>query len=181
MNVIDENARPYLMPMIKGDPVGLDATGREFVATWVAKVAVTARSASPNVLPIEKAWTDWLYNNRVIQPNWHASVGHYIGVEPFWYRPEDVSSTPPPDAPASWQSDPIFASHGVAAFLAVGHLAIEVLGFTNGILTQVAGPPETAMLDIWPQTGIAVEWPPAEHIDDAGLHLWARRFQSKPS
>ena len=174
MNVIDERARPYLTAMIQGQSVALDVLAQQAIAAWMAKVAVTARSASPNPLPIDKVWTDWLYKTHQAPPDWVVSIGRYDGDKPFWYRADDVHVQALPEALNSG-SEMMFDNHGVLAFLILGYLAIQIFGTTHTRLKRV-GRSEEGMIDIWPTTG-NVAWPPGEHfIDDAGVPLWVARY-----
>lgn len=90
MNDVDTAVYPSVAQMIRGNTVTLDRAGQANIAAWAAKVAVTARSEPHNPLPIEPAWTDWLFTRHTAPPNWHVWISHYVGSEPFWYNPDDV-------------------------------------------------------------------------------------------
>jgi hypothetical protein len=68
MNDIDTNAYPYVSQMVQGKSLILDRAAQLAVATWIIKVAVTARSEPQNPLPIEQDWTDWLYTKKNSNP-----------------------------------------------------------------------------------------------------------------
>ena len=67
--------------------------------------------------------------------------------------------------------------HGALATLVLGHFVTELFGTSGGGLTT--GPVEDAMIGIQPTVG-TVAWPPAKHVDDVGLQLWAERFLARP-
>jgi hypothetical protein len=174
MNIIDENARPYLTAMIRGQTVALNANAQAAVAAWIMKVAVTARSEPNNPLPIERPRTDWLYTHRSPIPDWHVWIGWYIGSEPFWYNPHDIGITPLPGSPRPLPDGGAIRDHGVLATLAIGYLIVQVFGVSGGATLFCAD--EEALIKIWPTTRALVKWPPLRHIDDAGLPLFAERL-----
>ena len=176
MNDADSAAWASVSAMIQGQPVTLDAAAQRDVAFWAVKVAVTARTAAGSKLPIEKEWSDWLYQKRTPMPNWRVWIGHYIGGEPFWYKPDDIRAEVDPLSPPLPSGSKMLRENGVLATLAIGYLFIQVIGFGGG--AQVQGVAETAVQSIWPVSSNSVAWPPPEHIDDAGLSLWADRFYS---
>jgi hypothetical protein len=177
MNDVDTAAYPYVAEMIRDNPVTLDPTAQRAVAAWICKIAVTARSEPHNPLPIHREWTDWLYAHHTALPNWYVWIGRYVGAEPWWYNPHDVrvelglgSAAPPPGLD-------FVQSHGLLATLVIGYLILQVFGV--GGSGSLVGPEEPSFPRIWPTQG-TVTWPPPEHIDDAGLPLWAERLLQKP-
>jgi hypothetical protein len=176
MNDIDSAAYEHLAEMIRGNPTQLDRTAQAAIASWMCKVAITARSVPHSPLPIEKEWTDWLYEHRSALPKWNVWIGHFVGNAPWWYNPHDVrielgpGSAPPPPG--------FVRNNGVLATLVIGYLIVQVFGIGgDGVL----GNPdrERALPMIWPPQDTMM-WPPQEHIDDAGLPLCAGRLLGKP-
>ena len=88
---MDDLAFPHVSEMIRGNPVHFDSAMAAAVAGWVCKVVVTARSHPLHPMPIEREWTDWLYQHHAPLPRWYVWVERYIGREPFWYQPHDIS------------------------------------------------------------------------------------------
>ncbi len=171
MNDIDSAAYPVIAEMIRGHCVALNHDAQASVSAWIAKVAVTARSAPYDPLPIEPEWTSYLYSHHSPPPSWDVWVGRYGGSRPWWYRPDDVrielrpGSGPPPPG--------FLRQNGVLATLAIGYLFLQVFGVSGP--GQIVGE-ETTLPRIWPVQLTSVNWPPLGHIDDAGLPLWAERL-----
>jgi hypothetical protein len=69
MNDLDSTAYPYVAEMIRGRSIALDRRAQSAIAAWFCKICVTARSEPHNPLPIEKEWTDWLYNHHSAPPD----------------------------------------------------------------------------------------------------------------
>lgn len=180
MNEIDTGAFPFVSEMIRGNPIQLDQTAQTAVAAWIAKVAVTARAAPHDPLPIEPEWTDWLHQYHSAPQRWHIWIGRYVGPRPWWYNPHDVraelgqGSAPPPPG--------FVRPHGVMATLVIGHLIWQIFGM-GGPAARFAGidADEGTLPAIWPPSLSPLSWPPTGHVDDAGLQLWANRLLHNPS
>jgi hypothetical protein len=174
MNDVDTAAFPYVSAMIAGTPVSFDGPARAAVATWFSKVALTARTAPLDLLPIDAAWTSWIYTNQTPPPGWHIWVGRYIGAQPWWYSSHDVRVE---RGPGSAPLPPGLATpNGVLATMVIGYLILQVFGTTS--TGELVSPDRDRDLPlIWPlDAGAIVPWPPPGHIDDQGLPLWASRL-----
>ena len=180
MNEVDSLAFDDVSEMIRGNAVTLDTARQSAMAAWVCKVAVTARSEPNYPMPIEKEWTDWLFQQHSAIPGWYVWVGHYIGSAPWWYSPHDVSTPVGQGSPTPPPGSGIGKSHGVMATMAIGHLVTQVFGVSGGGI--LSGPDESGTLpSIWPTNTAPVPWPPPQHIDDAGLPAWSQRLLSNKS
>jgi hypothetical protein len=107
--------------------------------------------------------------------------GQYIGTHPWRYDPHDVrvelgpGSAPPPPGSNFLQRN------GVLANLVIGYLFMQVYGTSgDGVLDDPDR--EDALPLLWPVwKAESIHWPPAQHIDDRGLPLWAERLLHRPS
>jgi hypothetical protein len=181
MNDIDSAAFPYLTEMIQGHSLTLDNAAREKVAAWVCKVAVTARAAPHTRLPIEKEWTDWLYENHSALPGWFVWIARYEGSHPWWYCPEDVRTELGPDQGSAPPG--LVRNNGVLATLVVGRVALQVFGLGGGAEIHIPEAEQRTFPRIWPPRGLptVTVCPPEGYVDDAGLPLWAKRMLINPS
>lgn len=178
MNDIDLNAYPYMSQMIQGKSLILDQAAQLAVATWITKVAVTARSEPQNPLPIEQDWTDWLYTKKTAIRGWYAWIGKYEGSAPWWYSPSDVRVELGPGSASPPSGVSLAREHGVLATLVIGYFIIQVFGVGGDGVLGISDEPAFPM--IWPTSNPAVAWPPSEYIDDAGLLAWAQRIVTNP-
>jgi len=179
MNDMDDAAFPYVADMIRGNPVLLHQNARAAIAGWICKVALTARSMPLHRMPIERGWTDWLYWQHSAIPTWYVWVGRYVGMEPLWYQPHDIRiELGPGSAPAPPGMD-FLRENGVVATMVIGYLIAQVYGVGGtGRLATPEDEVRTLPL-IWPNAH-DVAWPPPDHVDDAGLQLWADRLIYQP-
>jgi hypothetical protein len=177
MNDIDTNAYPYLKEMIQGRAVSLDRQAQTAVASWIAKVVVTARSSPHDRSWIDPGWTDQLYQRRLPPVDWYVWIEKYVGGAPLFFQQEDVSVVTPAVSPAVDQRRTI-RGQGVAATLVLGYLGVQILGISEVKLLNSDPQPLTR---IWPVVSEAVHWPGMTHIDDSHLALLAERLTAPKS
>jgi hypothetical protein len=172
MNDIDTAAWPFVSEMIKGNPVVLDESAKEAVATWFMKVAVTARSASHVNQSINQDWATWLRTERSPVQGWSVWAGRFDGLAPFWYNPHDVRFEIVREVLPEPQRRQVVRSHGVLATMVIGYLIVQLFGI-DGIGVSI--PDEPALPLMWPTPNTRFSWPPTEFIGDDGLSAWAQR------
>jgi len=99
-------------------------------------------------MPIEREWTDWLYQHRAPLPRWYVGVGRYIGREPFWYQPHDISirELEPGSAPVPHSGD-LIRDHGALATMVIGYLIVQAYGVAGEerLLTLRPAPTATSV------------------------------------
>ena len=135
MNEVDDNAFLAVSSMMRGHPTTLDPDAQQAVATWIAKMALTTRFSVIASAPLNKVWTEGMLTTHSIADDWQAWVGRYDGALPLAYQPEDVRvvelrGSPPILDPPARNADVIHLN-GVATSMAIGHLFVQVLGFTG--------------------------------------------------
>jgi hypothetical protein len=176
MNDIDNAAAPFLNSAIQGQPFTLDRAMQRAAAVWMMKVAVTARLSRASQMPIDPAWSHWLYSNHSPIHHWHVWIGRYVGEYPLRYKPHDIrlepgrGSAPIPDAVAE--------NHGMYGTLMIGYLVMQVLGI--GPTWKIEGNAEPLLVPIWPCERDTVAWPPAGQVDTSGLIVLEQRLLAKP-
>jgi hypothetical protein len=180
MNDIDLAAYPYVARMIRGEELTMDDAIRGAVAAWICKVAVTARSEPHNPLPLEKAWTDWLYEKHTALPAWHVWIGRYDGDHPWFYRPHDVRIELGPGSALPAPGTDFLRSNGVYAALVVGYLIAQVFGISGTGWMPDPDREFQVLPMIWPTTRLRT-WPPREFVGDNAVMQWADRLIHDPA
>jgi len=188
MNRIDERAnRPgYMEKLVLGQPLAIDKPVRKAVAAWTAKTAVTARFAHISPSHVQKTWTDQLLQHHAPSADWRIWIAEYIGAEPIWYEADDiqltVNMTLPFRLPGTTEptqvEGPIY-EHGVLMTLAIGHLAVQVLGFDGPPIGPIVSDANST-IQIWPDGAPDRAWPPPNYLDDTTLLSFALRFTHPP-
>lgn len=178
MNDIDDLAFPHVSEMIRGNPVHFDSAMATAVAGWVCKVVVTARSHPLHPMPIEREWMDWLYQHHAPLPRWYVWVGRYIGREPFWYQPHDISIRElEPGSALVPHSGDLIRDHGALATMVIGYMIVQAYGVAGEERLLTPDHAQGVLQRIWPFNG-DVAWPSAGTVDDSGLQAYADRLLS---
>jgi hypothetical protein len=147
MAQIDDAAAPWVAPMIRGHDTTIDGAGRDRVAAWATKVAITGRAANDPPLPIDQSWADWLRTHRSALPHWHVWIGRYDGTWPYFFHGSDPVIRPLP-AVGSEDRSRVAEEHSVHATFFIGYLIVQVFGAgAGGILAERPWP---GIVEIWP-------------------------------
>ena len=88
MALLQESAKPVLIPLIRGDTVSSYPRRTELTAMWAAVIASTAeyikRDAPPAIAPHDR---DYIRKYRSPPDDWQIWMGYYIGSEKsLWYE-----------------------------------------------------------------------------------------------
>jgi hypothetical protein len=79
LSVIQDRAKPFLIPIIKGKRMVLGADAQQRVSAWCAMATMTAEyiDRDPNTIAIPQSDRDWLRNNGTAPPGWRIWLAHY--------------------------------------------------------------------------------------------------------
>lgn len=176
MNVIDEHVRRYMNTLIRGRTIATSGKMRKAMAAWAVKTAITARFAHITPLPVAAEWPKQLMRDKIPSADWIVWISYCVGNRGFWYNQSDFNLAgltrifPTTDQPPT---DPPVFEHGVLMTLLIGQFCVQVLRL-NGEGAPII-PAIGVALQIWP-TGPATTWPPAQHLDESNLEVFASRF-----
>lgn len=176
MNVIDERVRLHMNTLIRGGTIATSDEIRRKVAARAVKTAITARFAHITPLPVAAEWPKQLKRAKTPSADWIVWISYYAGDRGFWYNQSDISLTEPTRIfPTADQppTDPPVIEHGVFMTLLIGQFCLQVLRF-DGEGAPIIPAIEVA-LQIWP-SGPETTWPPAQHLDESNLEVFASRF-----
>jgi hypothetical protein len=79
MSRIQNSAKPYLIPLFKGERVALGEKAQRTVATWAAMATMTAENLSrdPSLIAVSQLERDHLRLAETIPPDWRVWIGCY--------------------------------------------------------------------------------------------------------
>jgi hypothetical protein len=174
MSRMENRTRRILMPLLQGLPHSISTFDQQYLATWIAKTVMVAEYAFPNNIAISDRERLHMLANLAPPDNWVIWIADYRGFK--WRnlaiyhhmgrllppKPSEPSDSPPPDTH--------FTSIGI------GHLFIQVVGSTTGREFGFEDDSTTQFRRIWPLTGIALSWPPADMLTDLEADYVARSF-----
>ena len=178
MNQVDKAAFPVVCDMILGQPATLDATACKKIANWAAKIALNGRHCVVDPLPVDPAWTDFMYRSHSAPPGWQVVIGRYVGSHAVLYNAGNphLAEGEPYDSSATLLRDTV-----VMTTFAIGELAVQVVGLPEeeGLVLT----PTDSIPIIRPYPGTPVQWPPRLAMNDEWFNRFADRFyptESKP-
>jgi hypothetical protein len=86
MSQLQERAKPYLVPMLRGDSIELHRNGQTAIAAWVAMMVMVAENMYPETSMVAVSAKDrrWLYSK--YQPpssRWRVWIGQHAREEHY--------------------------------------------------------------------------------------------------
>lgn len=180
MSRLQERAKPYLVPMLRGHSIELHRNGQTAIAAWVAMMVMVAENMYPETSMVAVSAKDrrWLYSKH--QPpssRWRVWIGQHARKEHellVALGTENEAKRLPFDAAADPNTQTTTVCLG-------DHLVIHVMSSDRvwpfvqrwRLPTHVA----SVMTQIWPIRRSPVAWPTADAaLNDKGLDLLAMRF-----
>ncbi len=171
-NDIEREARPFLLPLIAGQPCSLGADAQVALAIWTTKtLLMLQRTHKGKERSIEDSAFRWFRQHRWPLPNEQLWIGRYDGSGdwPTSYRHYGMLIRKKPAVP-----QPPKGLNAHCASIAIGHLVFLAFGHTHpdGPVAGIkSGTVAAATLrPIWPALGDTVEFPPPGIVDgNSGL------------
>lgn len=167
MSRLEDAVQPWLTPMLLGEPVELSAEVQRLVARWAVKTATMFHYNYPSRAAIPAARLKHLRtddNPPVDAHVWLAASDGKIQPAEYMIGSMDLKTSGLPD------------TDGEAFTLCVGQLAIQVFTVT---LTEhprtMRFRTDDRILQIWPNDGSTIHWPPPS-FDDSQLEALHMRF-----
>jgi hypothetical protein len=159
---LEELAKPVLIPMIEGRGRTLYENGRETVAAWAIKTAMSFEGAKPyESIPLDH----WRHMAAKQSPPRNTQV--WLGAV------EDASITP--SVAYHWHNGlTLQDSTAYAATISVGHMAMLVFGIgaKDPMIRELDGWSRESLVEIWPAQGEGgVKWPPGLILDIPRLRV----------
>lgn len=169
MNDLENQARPFLIPMIRGHGKHLHQTGQELVASWCVKTALAVHlTTAEKAAPVEH-YREIARTHRPPSDTWVWLAAYDGG--------QNIARHHSTALELEAES---FTAYGYATTLAVGHFAFQVAGYSGAEeeVTFAEGPAGgQAKLRIWPYTGRTVIWPPRLVLDQTSFDAFAAAFE----
>jgi hypothetical protein len=80
LSLIDDGARNFAIPLIRGEAVTVTVTAQRALATWLAKIAMVANSHDPKTSVVLQVDRDWIRKQSLPPIVWQIWMGFYDGV-----------------------------------------------------------------------------------------------------
>ena len=154
-NLVEEAAKPILIPMITGRAGEISPSMQRTLATWAAKTAMTGEQIARDSAVIKQSQRTWLKERLEPPDGWVIWAAPYSG--PEWRNLGLFQHNGRLELPPVNDGSAIQHSLGLT-FIGLGHLLLQVfhtswLGYWDGVLTA------RHVARIWPLTGTTIQWP----------------------
>jgi hypothetical protein len=158
---LDEDVKPFLKPMIAGEPTSLPPARQWLLARWAAKTAVILEAALDT--PVRTPRVDCEHLRAVgVHAGTQVVVGHYDGESQVLTHERDLFSRTIDGEKRYFPQ----------ASLVIGHVFIQVFAgpWRSGLpdLVQHSSQP---LIPLVGNAGEEIAWPPASAINDARYEL----------
>jgi hypothetical protein len=79
MSILQKAAKPFLLPLFRGERVTLDHHTQATVSAWIAMATMTGEyiPRDPAQVAISQSDRTWLMKTGTVPPNWRIWIGHY--------------------------------------------------------------------------------------------------------
>jgi hypothetical protein len=172
LSQIQNDAKPFLIPLFEGRVVNLDQAAQENVAIWITMATMTGEHLSGERRRIAVPQSDrtWLMEKRSPPPGWCIWIGHYPRSQERmqWVK----ASFPVVDSdhlPETISNDDLSPTLQTTAF-SVGDLYAFAMSshfpeIPRGWDWRTAPSAREFLWPLWPPNGSVAEWPPAAMSD----------------
>jgi hypothetical protein len=186
MSDLQQDAKPFLVPMLKGEACRLHRRAQTTVAAWVAMTVMVAENIDREMVAIPQADRTSLRENRTAPRHWRIWLGRHHRekhalfthrVLPFVPEEEYERLGRPTGAHA------VGVNTQTSTICFGEHLLVHVMSSTVAwsiirrwkLPMQVSG----GMAQIWPARAPIVAWPPGGTLTDTRIKLLADEFFDK--
>jgi hypothetical protein len=172
MEQVEDEARPFLIPMLEDRKTELRPEGQRAVVRWATLKLLAAHLGHPaDKQSIPAARFRQFFIDRSLPPGARVWIGRYdgTGTWPTHYRYLELFVS------ENGGTEPDI-SNGYLAGFSVGHLAFFYWGheLRQGPLPDVSRV-AAYLAPVWPATGTA-RWPPEQSLDGDGMRFVMERF-----
>jgi hypothetical protein len=182
MSELQQDVKPFLLPMLKDEPVALSRSAQKTVSTWAAMTAMTGEFLDSNdeFVAVPQWQRDYLRENQRVPPGWRIWIGRYRWAEGVERWTHHVMSL----AEEGYQGpagDTSYPPNTQTTTICVGnHLVIHVMSscVAKDIIRRWWFPKHIApaLRQICPAAAATVRWPPARVLEPPEVFYVANEF-----
>jgi hypothetical protein len=169
MSLIQENAKPFLIPLIQGHRTMISIEAQKEIASWCAMATITgeylARDAT--VAAISQWERDWFRDHRTPPKNWKIWIGYYPGSKGTFrhYAARILNAENFPRV----TNDALYRPNTQTTTFVIGKLFVHAMSSTGNpdFVSRWVWPAPIGirLLQIFPRRESLVAWPPNGFTD----------------
>jgi hypothetical protein len=179
MSQLQNQAKPFLIPLFEGKECALAAEARTTVSAWIAMATMTSEHVSrdPKQIAISQAERDWLMNKRTPPDEWRIWIGRHRsqGWPGQWVH----ATFPVASAAKNITNEDRQPNTQTTAFQ-IGELFVFVMSSIFPDIPKVWDWENTprarrCLRQLWPHVGGTLIWPGLD-MSDADADTFAKAF-----
>lgn len=166
LSEIQNRAKPFLTPLIRGDRTALGPEAQQRAAAWCAMATMTAEfiDRDPKTIAVPQSQRDWLMNNGTVPPGWRIWLADYQRHKwPAQWTHLTLPILEAKDIPAEDSTGYVLPNTQVTTFV-IGRLYVHVMSSVDpeNINKWADMLPRTAplLVPLFPPKESFVAWPP---------------------
>jgi hypothetical protein len=184
MSRLQEDTKPFLVPMLTGTSMGLHRRAQTILAAWIAMTAMVAEFSNPERLGILQADRDWLQTHRTAPAHWRIWLGRQSRrhTHMYWHNvltftaDQKVERVPRSFVPeGNTQSTTICLGQHLLIHVMSSEIARRIIR-----LWRLPSQTRRGLSQIWPiKSGVV--WPPSSGFifNDLGVRFLADEFYNR--
>jgi len=164
MSQIQEKAKPYIVPLLKGIRVAFSRDSQTALATWITMMIMVAEHLTPEMVSISAADRQWFRANQKPLPNWRIWIGHHARITHPLFSHSVMSFTSEQEIQRLGLKAAEGANTQTSTVLLGKHLLIHIMSSAVAwnIIQMWRMPPDldASLVEIWPLRYQYAAWPP---------------------
>jgi hypothetical protein len=181
MGKLQEDAKPFLVPILEGRSATLKRNGQIIMAAWAAMMIMVAEHLDIQMVAIPAADRRWLRNNLRPPSHWRIWIGRHAAVSHPLFTHNVVSMVPEKEIERIGLEAPVAPNTQTSTILLGKHLIIHVMSsaVARHIIRRWKLPVTFAssLTQIWPIISAEVIWPPiGDVLLDTAIDTIAQQF-----
>lgn len=182
MSQFQEDTKPFLVPMLRGEPTSSHRKAQTQIATWITMTVMVAEFLNRDQVAVSSEERQWFFKNARPPRHWRIWIGQHRGKTSSLWTHNAMSLTE--EKPETIATDTIHESNTQTSTILLGeHLIIHIMSslIARRIIRLWKLPPSIAplMSQIWPIRNPRVTWPPGSALTDADIQLLADQFYKR--
>lgn len=181
MGKLQEETKPFLVPMLKGNNVSFYKNGQTTLAAWVAMFVMVAEFLDRDKISISASERTWFMNKQRTPSHWRVWIGRYAQspsvqrwfhhVFRFAEHEVEITADNSVSLPTNTQTSTILLGE---------YLVIHVMSsaIARGLIRRWPLLPSVSpmMCQIWPVKDRVVAWPPPNNLSATDVEVMANDF-----
>lgn len=179
MSRLQEQAKPFLVPLITGVDTPLHRRAQRTLAAWIAMTIMVAENIDRTLVAVDQKDRAWLHANQTAPSHWRIWISAHRRDQHYLYTHNLLTLTEKKIEAVS--NDPALVPNTQTTTICLGdYLLIHAM--SSSVAPSfigrwpLPGPVRSVIHQIWPIRNGTVRWSRAKRLTDDGIRLLANHF-----